>query len=157
MATWKLAYGEKTEIVVTLASLADTGWREATAVDNSSNLFVDALVGGKVKTGAGSGAGDYIDVYVSGSVDAGTTYGGDCSGTDGAYAGESANLIHLGRISTPVAETTFEFGPWSIADAFGGVLPKNWTLVFDNESDSILDTTGGNHEIHYLGTKHTIA
>lgn len=156
MADWKLKYGSSTPITVTLAGLGDTSWRQAAAVDNSSNLLVDALVGGKIKTGAGSGAGDYVDVYVAASADGGTTYGGDCSGNDEAYAGEANNLIHLARVSTDAAETTFEFGPLSIAAAFGGVLPEHWTLVFDNESDSTLDGTPENHNVHSMGVYHQI-
>jgi len=151
VADIKQKYDSSAAVVVTLASLADMAWRQAQAVDNGTNLFCDALVGGKIKTGTGAGAGDYIDVYAAASADGGATYGGDCSGNDAAYSGESDNLVHLGRVSTPAAETTFEFGPFSIAAAFGGVLPEHWTLVFDNESDSTLDATPVNHDVHYTG------
>ena len=156
MADIKQKYGSSTTITVTLAGLTDTSQRQAQAVDNGTELFHDALVGGKVKTGAGAAAGDYVDIYAAASADGGTTYGGDCSGSDEAYAGEANNLIHLARVSTDAAETTFAFGPWSIAAAFGGVLPEHWTLVFDNESDSTLDTTPENHNVHYMGVSHQI-
>jgi len=146
-----ISYGSKVNVGITLAGLADGNWRQSAAVDNSGNKYLDALVGGKIKTGSGSGAGDYVDAYVSGSIDGGTTFGGDCSGSDSAYAGEDKNLTFLKRIHTEAAETTFEFGPWSIAAAFGGVLPRHWVLVFDNESDSTLDSTPANHEVHYQG------
>ncbi len=156
MANVKHKYGASTTITVTLASLADAAWRQAAAVDNSSDLFTDALVGGKIKTGAGSGAGDYVDVYVAASADGGTTYGGDCSGSDAAYAGEADNLMHLARIATDAGATTFEFGPLSVATVFGGALPRNWTLVFDNESNSTLDATPANHDVHYMGVYHGV-
>jgi len=146
-----ISYGSKVNIGITLEGLADGEWRQSDAVDNSSNKYLDALVGGFIKTGAGSGAGDYVDVYVSGSIDDGATFGGDCSGSDDAYGGEDKNLTFLKRIHTEAENTTFEFGPWSIAAAFGGVLPRHWVLVFDNESDSTLDGTGSNHEVHYQG------
>ena len=148
-----MSYGDSTAITITLASLADTGQRQAAAVDNSVNLFNDALVGGKIKTGTGSGAGDYIDVWVSGSADGGTTYGGECSGADAAYAGTIANITFLGRIATETAEATFEFGPFPIAAAFGGVLPQFWTVVIVNESDSTLDATAASHAVHYQGVR----
>jgi len=157
MADLKQKYGNSTTITITLAGLADGSRRQAQAVDNSSDLFFDALVGGKIKTGAGSGAGDYVDVYVAASADGGTTYGGDCSGNDAAYAGEADNLTHLARVSTGAAGTTFDFGPFSIAAAFGGVLPEHWTLVFDNHSSSTLDATPGNHDVHYMGVYHQIS
>jgi len=154
VADIKQKFGGSTTIVVTLAGLTNTSWRQAQAVDNGSNLFADALVAGKIKTGTGSGSKDYVDIYAAASADGGATYGGDCSGSDAAYAGESDNLVHLGRISTPAAETTFKFGPFSVAAVFGGVLPENWTLVFDNESDSTLDATPENHEVYYMGVYH---
>jgi len=152
MSTLGLSYGTKTDITITLASLADGLWQQSEAIDNSSNLFLDVLVGGFIKTGAsGPGSGDYVDVYVAGSVDGGDTFGGDCSGINESYSGEDKNLKFLGRISTEDVSTTYEFGPWSIAAAFGGVMPQKWVLVFDNESDGALDSTGANHEVHYLG------
>jgi len=154
MSEIKQKFGASTPIVVTLAGLTDTSKRQAQAVDNSANLYFDALVGGKIKTGAGSGAGDYVDVYASGSVDGGAAYGGDCSGADAAYAGVAANLVFLGRISTETASTTYEFGPFSVAAAFGGLLPEHWTLVFDNESDSTLSATPADHEVNYQGVKY---
>lgn len=157
MADLKQKYGNCTPITVTLAGLADASWRQAAAVDNGSNRFLDAMVGGKLKTGTGCTAGDYVDVYVTASADGGTTYGGDCSGNDEAYAGEANNLTHLGRVSTDAAETTFAFGPLSVAAAFGGVLPEKWTLVFDNESGSTLDATPESHDVHYLGVYHQIS
>jgi len=146
-----MSYGDSTAITITLASLADTGQRQAAAVENSDS-FVDILIGGKIKTGTGSGAGDYVDIYASASADDGTTYGGDCSGADAAYAGTTSNLpAFLGRIDTETAETTFEFGSLSIAVAFGGTVPKFFTLVFENQSDSTLDATPANHAVHYQG------
>jgi len=154
MSEIKQKYGASTPIVVTLAGLTDTSKRQAQAVDNSNHLFMDALVGGKIKTGAGAGAGDYVDVYAAASADGGTTYGGDCSGSDAAYAGETKNLFFLGRIATEAATTTYEFGPFSIAAAFGGRLPEYWTLVFQNESDSTLSATPADHDVHYQGIKY---
>jgi hypothetical protein len=146
-------YGDKTNITITLASLANAGKRQSAGVSIDGE-FKDVLVGGFIKTGAsGPGAGDYCDLYVAASADGGTTYSGEASGADAAYAGTIANVQHLGRISTVAAATTYEFGPFSIAAAFGGVLPKNWALIFGNESDGTLDTTGSNHEIHYHGVR----
>jgi hypothetical protein len=147
----KQKYGSSTNITITLAGLTDTSKRQALAIDNSSNLFHDALLGGKILIGAGAAAGDYIDLFVSASADGGDTYGGDCSGSDAAYTGPIENLVFLGRIATETASVTYEFGPYSIAAAYGGVLPDKWTLVVDNQSDTTLNATPANHEIHYMG------
>jgi len=149
----QMLYGPRTQITVTLAGLTDTSLRQAASVQNDTLGYEDALVGGKVKTGTGSGAGDYIDVYAAGSADDGLTFSGDCSGSDAAYTGVTANLVFVGRIATATQSTSYEFGPWSIAAAFGGVLPKRWTLVFDNESDSTLSATPADHAVYYQGLR----
>ncbi|MBN2476906.1 MAG: hypothetical protein JXB62_20025 [Pirellulales bacterium] len=156
MADVQQKYGSSTTVTVTLAGLADAAWRQAQAVDNGTDLFADALVGGKITTGAGAGAGGYVDVFAAASADGGTTYGGDCSGSDAVYAGESDNLVFLGRVATPAAETAFEFGPFGVAAAFGGVLPRHWTLVFTNQSGAALDAAPAVHDVHYLGVSHQL-
>jgi len=145
-----LVYGTKTNITITLASLTDTSLRQSASVDNGTNGAIDTLIGGKITTGTGSSTNDFIDIYAAGSLDGGTTFSGDASGSDAAYSGVTENLKFLGRISTETASTTYEFGPFSLAAAFGGSMPEDWAIVVDNESDSTLSATGGNHEVHYL-------
>jgi len=129
---------------------------QATGVDNATNLYEDVLIFAVLVTGTGSGAGDYIDVYAAGSVDgAGAEYSGEASGSDGAYTGTDANLKFLGRVATASASTTYEAGPWSLATAFGGVMPDRWTIVVNNKSDSTLATAG--NQIEYIGVTHTVA
>lgn len=149
----KQKYGTSNQtITLTVASLANNGLRECTAVDNSSNLYIDALVGGKVKAGAAStSATGYINVYAYGTTDGGTTYSGSASGTDADYSGNSLNLIWLGRISVIADATTYEFGPFSIASAFKGTLPDHWGIVIENKTGGTLDSTGGSHAVHYQG------
>src|SRR3990172_867482 len=111
-------------ITVTLASLADNGARESAAVDNTANLFLDALVMLKVKTGAsGTLSTGYIEVYAYGTSDGGTTYSDGATGSDAAItltAPPNARL--LGVINAVANATTYKSGPFSIAAAFGGIL-----------------------------------
>lgn len=151
MTDIRQAYGTKTNLTVTVASLTDTSMRQSTAVDAATSPRLDDLVAGYLVTGTGSGAGDYIALHVAGSIDGGTTYSGGCTGTDGAYtdspAGSKQNLRYLGTVATEAGSGTYEFGPFSVAAAFGGSLPDHWVLVVENQSDSTLASSG--HEIHY--------
>ena len=148
-----LGYGASTVVVFTINGLTNTAKWQSAAVDNSANLFKDALVGGKVKTGTGAGAGDYVDIYVAASADGGTTYSAGASGADASFTNALTDLVFLGRVATIAATTTYEFGPFSVAAAFGGTMPEKWALVLDNESDSTLDASAAEHEVHYMGVR----
>ena len=52
MATATINYTAAASVTITLTSLGDAGFRESTAVDNSYNKYMDALVGGKSQVGA---------------------------------------------------------------------------------------------------------
>jgi len=62
----------------------------------------------------------------------------------------------LARVSTGASDTTFEFGPVSIAAAFGGTLPPRWTLVCENQSDSTLSAAPADHDVHYIGAYYQV-
>ncbi len=139
-------------ITCTLASLANAAQRQSAAVDNTSNLYTDALAAVQVKTGAsGVSATGYVDVYAVATVDGGTTYSGGASGSDAAFSGSLSSCFRLGRLPTIANATTYNGGPWSVAAAFGGSLPDHWAIVVDNESGASLDSTEGNHLKKYEG------
>lgn len=158
--TDKIAYGTSTGLTCTLASLASsaTVGRQCTIVDNTSNLYDDALVTIGVKTSASALANDKtVYVYVSGSED-GTNYDADdaaVGATDAAYTINSAsNLKGPVAISAPSTSKTY-FKTFSIAQFFGGVMPRKWTLVIVNYTGQALDSTEGNHTKSYTGITYT--
>ncbi len=133
-------------------SLANNALRESTVIDNTTNVFIDVLVAGKAKSGAsGVSATGYVNVYAYGTVDGGTLYSGEATGSDAAYSGTTANLRWLGRFAMVANATTYNFGPFSVAAAFGGTLPQKWGVVFENKSAATLDTTAANHAVKYQG------
>lgn len=144
MADFKAKYGTSNQaITVTLNALADDGFRESNAVDNSSDLFLDALVQVKVKVTAGAPAGDKnCIIFAFGSADGGTTYSGGATGSDAAYGGVAGQLIDncvpLGIVSLDAANETFESDVFSIASAFGGVMPDHWGIIVMNQSGQAL-------------------
>lgn len=139
-------YGTNNQaITCTITALGNTNFRQSTAVDNTSNLFLDVLVQVKVKTNAAStSANGYVAVYAYGSADGGTDYSDGASGTDGSFIPTTPPNIRLIGIVNAVANaTTYVGGPFSVATAFGGVLPDHWGIIIENETGAALDASVG--------------
>lgn len=154
MSAIKQAFGTSNQaITLTIASLTNNSARESTAVDNSSNLYLDALVQLKVKSGAAStSATGYLNVYAYGTADGGTTYSDTASGTDAAITlTVPPNARLIGSINIVANATTYESHPMSVAAAFGGVLPEKWGIIIENKTGGTLDATGGSHFAIYQG------
>jgi len=158
MADIKLAYGSSTAITCTLASLADNTARECTAVDNTSNLYMDALVRLHIKLQTGTPANEMaVYVYAYGSED-GTNYTDNATGSDAAVTLRApTNLKLVGVISCPTAGgLTYKSHPISIASAFGGILPRKWGVVVENQTAVAFSATEGDHDKDYTGVYATV-
>jgi len=154
MSTIKSSYGSNNQaITCTLASLANNGQRQSTAIDNTSNLFLDALVSINIKTGAsGTAATGQVNVYAFGTVDGGTNYTENAGATDAAITLTAPpNMRIIGVINAVANATTYKGGPFSVANAFNGVLPDHWGIVIENKTGGALDATEGNHFKAYQG------
>lgn len=142
MSTIQSKYGTNNQsITCTLTSLANNGQRGSASVDNTSNLFLDALVFVKIKSGAASvSAAGYFNVYAYGTADGGTTYSDGVTGTDaGQTLTSPPNLRLIGVVNMVANATTYDGGPFSVAAAFGGVLPDHWGIVVENKSGAAFD------------------
>jgi len=155
MANIKQEYGTQGQVItISLGSLADsaTAARQSTEIDNRTNKFLDALVTVKVKS-AGTMAGDKaVYVYAFGTTDDGTTRTEGAGNTDAAITlNNPSNAKLIGVIPTPTTAVTYVAGPFSIASAFGGVMPALWGIIVRNKSGAALDSTGSNHVCTYQG------
>lgn len=153
-ATIKTSYGtSNVAITCTVASLTNTSARASTAVDNTTNLYLDAVVQVQIKTGAASTTTTgVVNIYAYATTDGGTTYGEGATGTDAAITlTVPTNLILIGQINAVANAITYKSNPMSVAAAFGGVLPALWGIVVENQSGGTLDATGGNHKTIYQG------
>jgi hypothetical protein len=132
-------------ITCTITSLTNTSKRQSTAIDNTSNLYLDALVSVQVKTASSAtSATGVVNVYAYGTVDNGTTYSDGASGTDGSITlTNPPNMRLIGVINAVANSTTYTGGPWSVAAAFGGRLTAKWGIVVDNETGATLDASVG--------------
>lgn len=153
-------------ITCATASLADGSWRASTSIDNGTDKFLDAMLGGKVTTGTSPTANTNIYIYAYGTWDGGTTFTGGISGTDATWSTNASPDTNEGIVAKRLLETiqvtadsdeAYDFGPVSVASAFGGVLPDHWGIVVRNETGVAFNATAGNHAYKFQGVKYDTA
>lgn len=151
MATVNNAYSSATAITITLTSLSDNAARQSTEIDNTSNLYLDALV--RIKTEGLAGSTDTVNVYAYGQV--GNDVRTDSAGaTDAAITVRNARLIGVIQMN---ATTPVVSGPMSVASAFGGALPPKWGIIVENNSGASLSSTAADHDVDFVGITATVA
>ena len=165
MADLKLSYPTASDLTITLASLASdtnllTG-RESATIDNSTNLYLDILVSGKITAGTSPTASRSIEVWAVGSWD-GTNWPDVFDGTESAETITSADIKasvtrYLAAMATAnTSDRTYHFGPVSLASAFGGTLPPKVVLFVTHSTGQNLNSTAGNHQIRLQPVFQTI-
>lgn len=129
-------------VTITLASLANASSAVSSAVDNSSNKYLEALIQVKVRTNAaGTSATGVTNVFLVRSADGGTTY-------------DDNTRVLLGTLPTNANGTTY-IGTFSTAPV--GALGTHWKAAVENRSGAALDSTGGNHAVVFAGVKYDVA
>lgn len=155
MADIKIAYGASSALTITLASLASDidlrGGRQATVIDNTSGLYTDILLSGKIKAGTSPTAGRQIEVHAIAPLD-------DSSWPDAFGASDAGVTISSAEVKgvicnpvaiMPITSTTgavYPFTGVSLATLFGTLPPKIAIWVVHNTAVA-LDSTGGNHAL----------
>lgn len=144
-------YGAVGTLTWTLNSLATDAnlliGRASTAIDNAgTDLALDALVGGQfVSHSVAPTVNKQIEVWAYGSFD-GAAYNAGATGTDAALT-VTANTKTLMRLLTIIptdaaVSFTYTWGPFSIAQAFGGFMPRKWGLFAVHNMGQILNAAG---------------
>jgi hypothetical protein len=160
MTTQKIAFSSSTALTITLNSLANsaTAGRQATVVDNSSNLYVDALVTAIISSSASALASPYaVYIYVSGSED-GSNFDQDSAvmgASDAAYTIDSLTNLRQAAIINCSGSSKVYNKTFSVAQLFGGVMPKKWTVVVVNNTGQALASSG--NSMSYTGITYTNA
>lgn len=168
MATIAISYASPATITISpenVASSSDwTAGVESAAVDNSSNLYVDALVSGKWTCGTTPTINTTVSIYVYAQHDDSPTYQDVFDGTASAETVTSAGVLAgvvrlLGTlsVSATTSDRAYYLAPTSVAQCFGGILPKRWGLFISHNSGVNSNSTSGNHEWKYTGIKYTSA
>jgi hypothetical protein len=154
MSDIKQKFGTSTAVTITLASLASsaTAGRESTAIDNTTNLYLDALLYVQCKLQTGTPASD-LSIYVYGyASEDGTNYTDPATGSDAAITlRDPTNLRLIGILSTPDSGGLTYKGVYQVAHAFGGQMPRKWGVVVRNYTNITFSATGSDHAISYTG------
>ncbi len=155
-----IKYASSAAITCTLASLASsaTVGRQCTVIDNTTNLYDDVLVMLAVKMSATALANDKaVYVYIFGSED-GTNYDQDdgvVGATDAAYTVNSpSNLRGPVVINCPTISKVY-IKAFTIAQFFGGRMPRKWGFVVVNFTGQALDATEASHIKTFTGITYT--
>lgn len=145
---------------ITLSTLnSSTGLnfgRAGTAVISTAIDCVDYMVGG-LFTGSSATAmtaNKQIEIWAYATYDsAGSNYNGGATGSDADLTTTTKTLMRLITIIPTVAATSqaFTWGPFSVAQTFGGALPPEWGLfVTQNSCQSFHGSTNSSyHETKY--------
>lgn len=152
-----LSYVASSALTITLASLATSStWlagRESTAIDNSSNKYLDYLLAGLVTVGTTPTVNTEIRVYVVAMRDD-STWPSVFDGTDSdetvTSAGVGSGFLKLAAVMLVDATTSdrgYWFGPVSVAALFGGVCPQKFVVFCAHNTGVALHATGSNHVI----------
>lgn len=162
MSVTTTTHGTSTSIAITsLNSLGIDGWASSAPITGSTD--VDALVVLTFSPGAVTSDGT-VAVYAYASADGGTTHTAGVPATDatitwGTSGTTSVNgqnnlpLLGVGDVDDTDDANVITIGPFSVAAAFGGILPERWGIIVHNDTDAAADASG--HSAHYRGITYT--
>lgn len=162
MTTLKPSYISPVALTITTGSLASDAnllaGRQSNVANNTSDLAVDCVVGGAIAApGSAPTAGTSIEAWLFGSWNGGTTFtGGASSGGDAnlslATTGVKQLMSRVALISqTDTTARAYDFGPVSVAQAFGGTMPDHWGVFIVHD----LGVTLGATTLQYTPVQYT--
>ena len=165
MANVKTAYASSATITNAIESLAtSSSWTagyESDVLDNTSNLYLDYLISGKITTGTSPSSG-VIEVWAIGILDD-STYPDVFDGTTGAETITSREVLYgHGKLVAAItnstnSDTSYYFGPVSLASLFGGQVPKKVVFFTVHNTGVNLNSTASNHKLYQTGVYATVA
>lgn len=167
MAAVTITYAASAAVTIAPASLASsagfTAGVESTAVDNSTNKYVDALLAGYITVGTTPTANTQILVYLFGARNDTPAYPDVMDGTSSAEtitsAGVGRGYLKLAAtldVDTATSDRAYPFGPVSVAQFFGGNMPRYWGVFVAHNTGVALNATAGNHVIEFTGIKYDV-
>lgn len=159
-ANIKLAFAASAALTCTLASLATSSTllvgQEATAINNTSNLYVDYRVTAKITTGTTPTVDTEIRIYAYAVMNDTPTYPDTITGTNSAVTLTNAYIRDAGFTSlgaTGISATSnigYPIRCLTLAEAFGHC-PTRWGLWITHNTAVNLHATAGNHVLTQIG------
>jgi hypothetical protein len=168
MATVNIAYAASATLTNAIQSLASSSTfvagYESDVFDNTSTKYVDVLLAGVVTVGTTPTINTNILIYVAAVRDDAPAWPDVLDGTTSAEtitsAGVGAGFLKLAAVLTVDATTSdraYNFGPVSVAQLFGGVMPNKFVLFTAHNTGVNLNATAGNHVFKTTGITYTVA
>lgn len=161
MATVTIEYGSAVEIDIDPESLATSSTRtagvESAVIDNTTDKFIDVLVGGKITCGTTPTA-SLIEVWVYAAVNDTPDYPDTIDGTKSAETITSENVknsaMRLGAVifNDTTSDRTYWVAPFSVANLFG-FMPHKWGIFVTHSTVAALNATATNHRFWYKPAK----
>jgi hypothetical protein len=165
VATRKLTYAASSNLTVTnLAGLAASathvaGW-ESNAVDNTSDLYLDYRVTAKITVESASVTAGEVRMYLVGPLDD-STWPDVFDGTESAETVTDTEIrdaicrLAAFTVNDTTASRVYFLDCPSVADVFGGNLPKKFVIFITNATGTTLETSG--QQVTVTGVYETIA
>ena len=161
-------YSANTAITLDLSSLATSSTFvagiESGEINNTSNMYVDAIVNVKGITGHASTAptvGQMIQLYVWGAdTSLGTTTIDTLDGTSSTETLGHVSVLNSLRfaaaptVTVATAALVYYIQPFSVAQLFGGIMPKYWGLYVAHNHTGALGASN-NSLFSYNGITYT--
>jgi hypothetical protein len=144
VSTIRTQFGPVTDFSITLNGLASGAARSSLKVANQSSRYIDAVCQFKIKTGSGT-FGDRYAVYFfawGAADDAAPIFPAGITGVDEAVsvALETLSIRPIGSLYVAATGTVIS-PPFSVAPAFGNVLPPVWGVLVINRCGVALDVS----------------
>lgn len=151
MATVKQVVGSRTSLTTSaLNSLASATFVSAGTITHNTNQPLDVLVEVTATPGTVSGNKQLL-VYAKASLDGSYQTTGPETGTT---VTDEPNLYFVGALPLNTSSTT-QTKVFSLAAAYGGVLPYASEIVVRNDSGAALNASGGS--VYYSEISATVA
>mgnify|MGYP001614192126 CR=1 FL=1 len=138
------AYGASAQtFTISLDAIQNTAtWYSTAIVNSGATLYLDALVTASCYVATNPSSDRTVNFYAYGSVDGGTTFTAGVTATAGRLTTDGVkNARFIGGLDMTGANSR-RGGPWSVAAAFGGVLPEVWGIIAENRTGTFLYTDG---------------
>jgi hypothetical protein len=155
MADLRPVYVASSPVTITLASLPTSATlvagRESNVIDNSSGLYLDFFLAGRIMTGTTPTVG-VIEVNVVAMQDD-TTWPDVFDGTDSAETVTTVDIknaicrLAASMVNTATSNVAYPFGPVSVAGLFGPTMicPRKFVVFVTHSTVVALNATGTNH------------
>ena len=151
MATVKQVVGSRTSLTTSaLDSLASATFVSAGTITHNTNQPLDVLLEVTATPGTVSGNKQLV-VYAKASLDGTNQTTGPETGTT---VTDEPNLYYVGTLPLNTSSTT-QTKVFSLAAAYGGVLPYASEIVLRNDSGAALNASGGS--VYYSEISATVA